>query len=142
MTLGYSRGILSAVDKRIARKVTTMSNSWISKGARQWLYTRDQLICCYCGMTCHIGNTRTDSDLGSCATLDHIVPQKDLAESATNDKHFFALRPDPKNLVTVCMKCNSSKQHTSLYVWCKQTNRDYAAHIKEISRRIVIERKV
>lgn len=112
--------------------------SWIDKAKRLGIYNRDNLICCYCGVQCIIGDTRdNNANKSIIATLDHIVPQKELAASATNDKHFNQLRRESKNLVCVCMSCNSSKQHTELFVWCKQTDRDYAAIIAEIARRIV-----
>jgi len=119
-----------------------MSNSWIGKLARQALYRRDDLVCCYCGITCITGiadsRVLTPQEKKTVATLDHIVPQKELAESARNDKEFFELRRDPKNLVVVCMGCNSSKQHTTLYVWCNKTHKNYAKILAEISRRIQI----
>lgn len=100
---------------------------------------RDNMVCCYCGKKCIKGDSRSNDVVrGDIATLDHIVAQKILAESATNDAHFSALRKDPKNLVVACMACNSSKQHIDLYVWCAQTSRDYASIIAEISRRIVL----
>lgn len=121
-----------------AERYTAMANSWIGKGARDELYKRDGMICCYCSKRCIKADSRNvDTSLRKdCASLDHIVPQKDLAASATDDHHFGMLRRDPKNLVLVCVGCNSSKQHKSLYVWCKQTQRDYATIIAEIARRI------
>lgn len=112
--------------------------SWLDKAKRLGIYDRDELICCYCGILCIIGDTRTATNPGLIATLDHIVPQKELAASATNDKHFNELRRESKNLVCVCMSCNSSKQHTELFVWCAQTGRDYASIIAEIARRIIL----
>ncbi len=115
-----------------------MSNSWIGKNTRQALYNRDKLTCCYCDRICVQCNTRESSNPGIGATLDHIVPQKTLAESATNDKEFFRKRRDPKNLVVVCMSCNSSKQHIELYTWCANTGKNYGRILAEISRRIQI----
>jgi 5-methylcytosine-specific restriction endonuclease McrA len=114
-----------------------MSNSWIGKKARQAIYDRDNMVCCYCGKTCVKGNTRDPNvKSGDCATLDHIVPQKELAESSTNDAEFYRKRKDAKNLVVVCMSCNSSKQHLPLYVWCAMQGKNYASIIGEISTRI------
>jgi len=115
---------------------TDMSNSWISKNVRQRIYNRDNMVCCYCGITCVQCNTRESSNPGLGATLDHIVPQKVLAESSINDKDFYAKRRDPRNLVVVCMSCNSSKQHTDLYTWCAITGKNYAKIIIEIGNRI------
>jgi len=120
-----------------------MSNSWIGKLTRKALYGRDALTCCYCGIQCITGiadsRMLTKVQKKTVATLDHIVPQKELAAAATDDADFYHARKDPKNLVCVCMGCNSSKQHTPLYVWCKKTRRNYAVILAEISRRISIE---
>jgi 5-methylcytosine-specific restriction endonuclease McrA len=110
--------------------------SWISKNKRLAIYKRDNSVCCYCGKQCVIGNTRTHATPANLATLDHIVPQKELAAAATDDKDFSAKRRDARNLVVVCMGCNSSKYHTPLYVWCSQTGKDYATIIIEIGNRI------
>jgi 5-methylcytosine-specific restriction endonuclease McrA len=117
-----------------------MSNSWISTKARKWLYERDNLICCYCERKCIIGATYElkGSKREKCATLDHIVPQKELAAASTDDKHFRQLRRDPKNLVVVCCSCNASKQDTPLYVWCKQTGKHYERILAEVARRIAL----
>lgn len=116
-----------------------MASGWICKNARKALYVRDNSICCYCGKTCVQGDTRKMTNAQDAATLDHIVPQVQLAASSTNDAHFAQLRRDPKNLVVVCMGCNSSKKHTELYVWCKQTNKNYPRILAEIARRIILE---
>ena len=111
-----------------------MSNSaWISKIARSEILVRDNLTCAYCGIVCEIysGVRKLNT-----ATLDHVVSQKALAASATDDKDFASKRKDPKNLVCVCSQCNSSKQHTELYVWCTQKGLDYSVIIAEIARRI------
>lgn len=113
--------------------------SWISKAMRIKIYKRDQMTCAYCNQDCIICDTRNALNPMIAATLDHIVPQKVLAASATDDKHLSELRRDPKNLVVVCMSCNSSKCHTELYTWCMQTGKNYAIIIAEISRRISIK---
>lgn len=115
-----------------------MSNSWIGKIARKKIEDRDQMTCCYCGAECIKYKDSTPEIRGIVATLDHIVPQKTLAASATDDKHFFAMRKDAKNLVVVCVSCNCSKQHTELYTWCMQTGKNYGKIIAEIARRIAI----
>lgn len=119
-----------------------MPNGWINKNVRQQLYVRDECTCCYCGKKCSTGvrDSRglSISEKKSMATLDHIVPQKELAESSANDKEFFSKRRDPKNIVVVCMGCNSSKNHTPLYIWCARTNRDYIKIEAEIIRRVSI----
>lgn len=117
-----------------------MSNGWITKGARQRIYQRDNLICCYCKKSVVSGISNqsqlTREEKYAVATLDHIVPQKDLAMASHDDRHFFELRRDPKNLVVVCQGCNSSKQHMSLFVWCEKTHKNYGLILKEIARRI------
>jgi 5-methylcytosine-specific restriction endonuclease McrA len=114
-----------------------MASKWISKRQRVAIYNRDDFTCCYCGKHCTQGNSRdTGISISDLATLDHIVPQKELAACSTDDAHFGKLRRDPKNLVVVCMTCNASKKHLPLYVWCAQTRRDYAIILAEISIRI------
>lgn len=117
-----------------------MSNSWIGKAARQAIYDRDDLTCCYCGVKC-ITNIPNASilDMASrklIASLDHIVPQFRLAQQCNSDQEFFAARKNPINLVVVCVGCNSSKQHIDLKTWCKTTRKDYASILLEIERRV------
>lgn len=121
-----------------------MSNSWIGKIARKFIYDRDELICCYCGKTCITGidaeaiNALSREDKRNIATLDHIVPQKELKNVSDSITEFHHRQRDPKNLVVVCVGCNSSKQHTPLYVWCAKTSRNYGEILAEIARRINI----
>lgn len=110
-----------------------MASGWISTKSRKAIYSRDNMVCCYCGKQCQKYNGKMDLDT---VTLDHIVSQKELAESSVNDADFAAKRKDPKNLVVVCNGCNSSKKHTTLYVWCSQKNINYSTVIAEIARRI------
>jgi len=112
-----------------------MASNWISKTSRTAIYTRDNMTCCYCGKKCNHYNGAMDLDT---VTLDHIVSQKELAAASTDDGDFNSKRRNPANIVVVCNGCNSSKKHTALYVWCVQTNKDYAVIIGEIARRIVI----
>lgn len=109
-----------------------MASGWISKKARKNIYTRDAMKCCYCGKECKYYDKHMDNDT---VTLDHIVSQKELAASATDDAHFNQLRRDAKNLVVVCNGCNAHKKATPLFVWCKQTGKDYNAIIAEIAKR-------
>jgi len=125
-----------------------MAAGWISKAGRATIYNRDEMVCCYCGKTCKAasvqGMTRSEqaahmkANYADIVTLDHIVSQKELAAASTDDADFNAKRRDPKNLVTVCNACNSSKKATPLYVWCAQKNLDYGVIIAEIARRIAI----
>lgn len=96
---------------------------------RKEVYKRDELICCYCEELCAIGNVSNG------ASLDHVIPQRELALSTENDREFFKARKNPKNIVVACRACNSSKQHLPLIVWCKNTGKDYDRIIAEIDRR-------
>lgn len=111
-----------------------MSSNWISKVKRTEILKRDNMVCCYCGKACEHYSERTNNY--DYATLDHIVARIILAQSCTNDRHFRAELRNPHNLVTVCNGCNSSKKDTDLFVWCKQTGKNYASIIAEIARRI------
>lgn len=85
-------------------------SSWIRREKRHRIYRRDKYVCVYCLRwlpTKHL-------------TLDHVVPR-------TNGGH-----NDPSNLVTACLRCNSSLQHKTLKEWCALTGRD----LKAIRRRI------
>lgn len=112
-----------------------MAAGWISTSKRNKIYARDNATCCYCGKSCQRYNGTMDLDT---MTLDHIVSQKELAAASTDDADFSRKQKDARNLVVVCNGCNSSKKHTPLYVWCVQTNKDYAIIIAEIARRIAI----
>lgn len=112
--------------------------SWINKATRTKIYRRDDCQCLYCGKICQVGDTRLSENPGDLATLDHIVSQKELAAAATDDQDFGQKRRDPRNLVVACMSCNSSKQHTPIYVYCQQKQLDYSKILEEISRRINI----
>lgn len=111
---------------------------WIAKNKRLAIYARDNYTCAYCGVTVRVGNTRDDDFSATIATLDHIVSQKTLASAAIDDRHFGLLRRDEKNLVCTCMKCNSSKRHTELFIWCQMTGKNYIMIETEIMRRVAI----
>jgi len=117
-----------------------MSNSWIGKNARRSIYARDNMICCYCEKPCITGiedaSLLEKRDRKNIASLDHIVPRYQIAQTCESDREFFTKQRDPKNLVVVCVGCNSSKQHTPLFVWAAKTNKDYYRIQKEIARRI------
>lgn len=111
-----------------------MASGWISQKVRKLIYARDSYTCCYCGETCCHYNDRIDNH--SYATLDHIVARTVIAQSVNSIQEYKQAIKDPKNLITVCNNCNASKNDTDLYVWCKNTGRNYAAIIAEIARRI------
>lgn len=132
--------ILESLKRITMQEGTLIMASWISKKNRLAIYARDEQVCIYCKKKCIVGDTKDKSinPLDLC-TLDHIVSQKELASAATDDADFRMKRRDPKNLVVMCMSCNSSKQDTPVYVHCAQKNLDYAKIIAEISRRISIQ---
>lgn len=117
-----------------------MASGWISITQRIRIYTRDNSVCCYCGKTCVSNHAYQNSngaiDRSNVNSLDHIVSQKELAAASTDDKDFSAKRRDAKNLVVACTGCNAAKKDIPLYVWCQQTNKDYARIIIEIGNRI------
>lgn len=75
-----------------------MSGTWIDKETRQRIYARDHHKCAYCG--CDM------SEHPESLSLDHI-----LARTAGGSL------TDPKNLVTCCHQCNSSKNDSPLKKW-------------------------
>lgn len=115
-----------------------MSSAWLSKGKRKQIEERDQMICCYCGKLCVKYNDRVNNI--DFATLDHIVPQRELFEAYKDQgmEIFKKAIQDIHNLVLVCNACNSSKQETPLYVWCIAKAFDYGTIIAEIARRIAL----
>ncbi len=70
-----------------------MASGWITKSTRQAIYNRDGRACVYCGT----------SEEHATLSLDHITPRSEGG----------ALR-DPKNLVTACCHCNSTRGTMSL----------------------------
>lgn len=73
----------------------TSGSKWIRPAKRLAIYHRDGFACVYCGRgTEH-----------AVLTLDHIVPRE---LGGTHDAF---------NLVTACVKCNSSRQDLPLQSW-------------------------
>ncbi len=113
-----------------------MSSKWSGKKLRNDIEQRDQMICCYCGkLTCKYADRVNNTDY---ATLDHVVSQWEIAQTCESDAEFRHEIKNPHNLVLVCNGCNSSKQHTPLYIWCDRKGFDYASILAEIARRINI----
>ena len=75
-----------------------MSGNWIEKAVRERIYQRDHYRCVYCGAD--LSENRSE------LSLDHI-----LARVSGGDV------TDPKNLLTCCRCCNSSKNATPLKKW-------------------------
>lgn len=109
---------------------------WIKQKVRLKIYERDNLICCYCGKQCIIADSHKHDNRGDIASLDHIVPQRELALATTNDAEFNKARRNPANLVVACTACNDDKAHTELYVWCLTTGKNYGNILIEIGNRI------
>lgn len=86
--------------KPIDRKKRNQGMHWISDHKRLAIYLRDGLACCYCG------NTVTS---GAQLTLDHILPH---SHGGSNKE---------TNLVTCCLKCNSSRGNRSVEEFVKAT---------------------
>jgi 5-methylcytosine-specific restriction endonuclease McrA len=123
-----------------------MASGWIGKGTRRDIYRRDAHICCYCGKTCMPatikGMSRAEQSqhmrdhYADIITLDHIVPQWEIAQTCESDAEFRRKVKDPANLVSVCNGCNSSKKHTPLYIWAVNKGFDYAVILERIAERI------
>lgn len=73
------------------RSGTMNGSSWIRKERRLALYIRDDFTCGYCGRDLRNASPRE-------VTLDHLLPR-----SAGGDN-------ESTNLVTACLRCNSSRQ--------------------------------
>jgi 5-methylcytosine-specific restriction endonuclease McrA len=106
----------------INRKERNQGMNWISQHKRLAIYLRDGLACCYCG--------NSDCQL----TLDHIKPH---SKGGTNHE---------SNLVTCCLKCNSSRGNRSYSKFANDTanylnhgtkGSDIVNHIKKCIRRIL-----
>lgn len=104
----------------INRKERNQGMNWISQHKRLAIYLRDGLACCYCGST--------DCQL----TLDHLKPH---CKNGTNEA---------TNLVTCCLKCNSSRGNRSYSSFANKvaeylnhglTGVQVIAHIKNCSKR-------
>ncbi|WP_139926367.1 HNH endonuclease [Hymenobacter sp. DG01] len=76
------------------RKQQNQGQNWISQRVRLAIYMRDGFACAYCARGIEAGLT---------LTLDHIVPYSKGG----------AIK-DPKNLITACLNCNSSRGNRSL----------------------------
>lgn len=80
------------------------ANSWVYPTTRWAIYLRDDLMCCYCGVTmADILAVYDDNFL----TLDHVVPLVPKKGGRTGDN-------SPANLVTACYACNVEKGRASL----------------------------
>lgn len=99
--------------------------NWISQKKRLAIYLRDGLACAYCG------NTIED---GARLTLDHLKPYSKGGDNKET------------NLVTCCLKCNSSRGNRSVRSFCKsvasymQTSAiEIEKHVRNCSRRSLFD---
>lgn len=76
------------------RPTRTQGQNWIYPPKRLAIYMRDGFACAYCGKGVEAGVT---------LTLDHLVPYSKGGAII-----------DPKNLITACRNCNSSRGNRSL----------------------------
>jgi 5-methylcytosine-specific restriction endonuclease McrA len=81
-----------------------LSDNWITRVMRLAIYMRDRFTCVYCCRDLHAAEPFT-------ITLDHIKPRN------AGGKH------TPKNLVTACRSCNSSKKHHRDWINKRQQKR-------------------
>lgn len=99
--------------------------NWIRKEKRLAIYLRDGLACCYCGQ-----GIEDDAKL----TLDHLNPH---SKGGSNK---------PENLVTCCLRCNSSRGNRSWSMFASSvasyvnhgvTSLDITCHILATVKRVV-----
>jgi hypothetical protein len=84
--------------KSQTRKSKAQGMNWIRPAKRLAIYMRDGLACAYCGGTI---------EDGCVLTLDHITP---LSRRGSNNE---------RNLVTACLRCNSSRGNRGLEAFCR-----------------------
>lgn len=81
---------------RTARR--TQGSNWCRRTTRLAIYLRDGMACAYCGATV---------EDGALLTLDHLTPHSHGGSNA------------PSNLVTCCLRCNSSRGNRSVRAFCR-----------------------
>lgn len=106
-----------------SRKEKNQGMNWITQHKRLSIYLRDGLACCYCGATITEGVQ---------LTLDHIKP------------HSKGGNNEASNLVTCCLKCNSSRGNRSYTNFANKvagylnhglTGGEIVKHIKNCTKR-------
>lgn len=99
--------------------------NWIRQEKRLAIYLRDGLACVYCG---------DSAEKGATLTLDHLT-----CHSNGGSNH-------ESNLVTACMRCNSSRGTRSVRGFCKAvaayvnhdiTAESIEAHVRRCARRVL-----
>jgi len=104
--------------------------NWIRQDKRLAIYLRDGLACCWCGDTV---------ENGSQLTLDHLVPH---AKDGSNHE---------SNLVTSCLRCNSSRGTRSVPAFAKVvaayinhglTTEQVVSHVRKCARRSLAPHRI
>lgn len=90
---------------------------WIRAEKRLAIYLRDGLACCYCGHAV---------EDGAQLSLDHLTPR---SKGGSNEA---------TNLVTCCLRCNSSRGNRSVRSFCRVV----AAYVNHGLTADVVERTV
>lgn len=90
---------------------------WIRIAKRMAIYMRDGFDCVWCRLLF------PTSELGYKLTLDHI--------------HFEGGN-EPHNLVTCCIRCNSSRQRTPLPQWLEKLEVVYGESKENIAHRVLV----
>ena len=98
-------------------KRRTQGMNWIRREKRLAIYLRDGVACVYCG---------TGVEEGGRLSLDHLVPYSRGGKNAAT------------NLVTSCIRCNSSRGTRSVRAFCKGV----AAYLNHEIEGVEIERAV
>ena len=113
------------MDKRPDRKAKNHGENWITQIKRLAIYMRDGLACTYCGSSVEDGVK---------LTLDHLKP---YSKGGSNHE---------TNLVTCCMKCNSSRGNRSVRSFCQSvagyingdaTPQKIESHVCNCSKRVL-----
>ena len=84
---------------------------WIRDEKRLAIYFRDNCSCVYCGESSNL-------------TLDHLKPR---SRGGTND---------PRNLVTCCYSCNSSRKDRPLTVWLRFISKKNGQCLNDLRNKI------
>ena len=93
----------------------TAGMNWIRQEKRLAIYLRDGLACCYCGK-----GIENNIQL----SLDHLKPR------IKNGSHHES------NLITCCIKCNSSRQDKKLHTFLKIVSESKNISIQELQKKI------
>lgn len=108
-----------------SRKQTWNGSKWCSRTLRLAIYLRDGMACCYYGASI---------EDGAILSLDHLKP------------HVNGGGDDPRNLVTACTRCNSSRGKRSVAAFARAVAEylnhgleaeTIIAHVRNCARRAV-----